>query len=168
MKDIGSRFFQGAILAALVFLPLAKANAVSAACSSFSTSSFSNYGEVVIGTPNYATGPFLPGDYVTVGMSWIIPGIAGYVPHDSFSLVDANGNVLAGPSSDGLLHYQVQGTVPSIGVKNLGDDPDAIINFANCQAAPIFPTSAPALDKLGLIAFPILLVAVARLLWRNE
>ena len=167
MKSLACKVRALVLLFALAFLPYATANAISAACSNFSTSSFSGLGaEVFMGTTNYAVGPFLPGDYLTIRVGWIIPAIAGYIPHDSFSLVDANGIVLSGPSIDPYapLTYQVQGTISSIGVKNIGTDL-ANVSFASCVAAPTALATAPVLQEIGLVALLILLVVVARFEW---
>lgn len=164
MKEATCKYCQRILLFIFSFLPYVSAHAISAACANFSVSSFPDVGWVSIGSTSYAAGPFLPGDYVTVGVNWTIPAIAGYVPDDSFSLVDAKGNVLAGPFRDAYspLTYRVQTALSSIGVKNLGGDPANINDFTKCEAAPIAPASAPAADTFSLGALLILLIAFVK------
>ena len=158
MVTKGSRHLLASLLVLCsVLIPL-PAFAVSAACANFSPASFQGMGGASGAFINYAPGPFLPGDEVTVGVGAVLPAyIPGPYPNDGYSLVDAGGNVLAGPQFDlaATLSFDVKSTTSAIGLKNLGED-FIFVHSASCKAAP-FTAEAPAITNFGIFALALLL-----------
>lgn len=159
-----SYFLEAALWLSLIAFP-AKSYAVSPACANFSVSSFQGQGGASGAFVNYVTGPFFSGDQITIGVGAVFPAYQGPLPNDAFGLVDADGNLLAGPQRDlsQRLTLEINHTVSAIGLKNLGED-FIFVDFAACAAAPATVAAPAASDPyLVILAILVSLLAAANL-----
>lgn len=151
------------MLAAIV--PLAEAHAISPACARLSSDSFP-VGVIFQNASGYANGPFAAGDSFSISVASLCP-MFGCGPSTAFSLVDVEGNTLAGPFSPSyagtVATYEATGSLDSMGVRNLGIFP-IFVASASCTATSIpARASVPALGLAGLLAMSTFLGGVGAL-----
>jgi hypothetical protein len=143
--------------------------AASTACRNFSTLSFDR---TVLGAGQtaYASGPFSPGDNISIVVSADGPAGQGSPPSE-IGIVDQNNKLLLGPSvCPGVCEFEYDPTtaIGAIGVRNLGDDVD-IIGDSTCTtiAAASF-RAAPTTNLIGIFIFGLSIILLGCLYIRRR